>query len=368
MFVQDGDFVAEVASMGHGLQMWLQTIWFVSRTPTDGIVVLDEPDVYMHPDLQRKVFRLIRRRFAQSVIATHSVEIMAEADPGQILIADKSRARSVFANTEPAVQLLVDQLGGVHNVHLARLWSAKKFLLVEGKDISFLRHFHSLLFPEAEIPIDAIPSLPVGGWGGWAYALGSSMTLRNAVGERVVVYCVLDSDHHTPGQIKERYKEARARGVHLHVWSQKELENYLVHPGAIRRTIAARLKEKEPPNEEEVVAEALAICELEKDDVTQGIAAEIMTEDRRLGAGAFKVAQQRLSELWKEPGNRLRTVSGKQILAKLSEWSQREYRVAFGAIGLCRKFAEKELDAELVTVLESIEHGAPFPEGLRQLS
>jgi hypothetical protein len=46
MYVQDGDFVAEVASMGHGLQMWLQNIWFVSRTPTDGIVVLDEPDVY----------------------------------------------------------------------------------------------------------------------------------------------------------------------------------------------------------------------------------------------------------------------------------------------------------------------------------
>ena len=106
MFVQDGDFVAEVASMGHGLQMWLQTIWFVSRTPTDGIVVLDEPDVYMHPDLQRKVFRLIKRRFAQSVVATHSVEIMAEADPGQILIADKSKPRSVFANTQPAVQSL----------------------------------------------------------------------------------------------------------------------------------------------------------------------------------------------------------------------------------------------------------------------
>jgi AAA ATPase domain/AAA domain, putative AbiEii toxin, Type IV TA system len=227
MLVRDGDFVAEIALMGHGLQMWLQTIWFVSRTPPEGIVVLDEPDVYMHPDLQRKVFRLVKRRFSQSVIATHSVEIMAEADPGQILIADKSKAKSVFANTEPAVQSLVDRLGGIHNVHLARLWSAKKFLLVEGKDVSFLRHFHRLLFPDAEIPLDAIPSLPVGGWGGWAYALGSSMTLRNAVGDRVVVYCILDSDFHTQTQIENRYKEATARGIHLHVWSRKEFENYL---------------------------------------------------------------------------------------------------------------------------------------------
>lgn len=75
--VRDGDFVAEVGCMGHGLQMWLQTIWFISRTPTDCTVVLDEPDVYMHPDLQHKLFRLTRARFRQSIIATHSVEIMA---------------------------------------------------------------------------------------------------------------------------------------------------------------------------------------------------------------------------------------------------------------------------------------------------
>jgi hypothetical protein len=293
---------------------------------------------------------------------------MAEADPGQVLIADKSRSKSVFANTEPAVQSLVDQLGGVHNVHLARLWSAKKFLLVEGKDLSFLRHFHSLLFLDAEIPIDAIPSLPVGGWGGWAYALGSSMTLRNAVGERVVVYCLLDSDYHTPKQIEDRYEEAKARGVHLHVWSRKELENYLVHPRVIKRVITARLKEKEPPTEEEIDAKVLAICELEKDDVTQGIAAEIMAEDRRLGAGAFKIAQQRVAALWKKPENRAKTVSGKQILAKLSEWSQHEYGIAFGASGLCRKFAEKDLDSEVIAVLESIERNAPFPDDLRKPS
>jgi hypothetical protein len=81
LLVTDGDFVAEVAWMGHGLQMWLQTMWFIAKTPAESTVVLDEPDVYMHPDLQRKLYRLIKTRFAQAIIATHSVEIMAEADP-----------------------------------------------------------------------------------------------------------------------------------------------------------------------------------------------------------------------------------------------------------------------------------------------
>jgi hypothetical protein len=153
--VRDGDFVAEVGWMGHGLQMWLQTIWFLSRTPSECSIVLDEPDVYMHPDLQRKLFRLARGRFRQSVIATHSVEIMSEADPSNILMVDKKEKRSRYANDEPGVQLLIDRIGGIHNVHLARLWSARKFLLVEGKDLSLLRQFHSILYPDAELPLDA---------------------------------------------------------------------------------------------------------------------------------------------------------------------------------------------------------------------
>lgn len=69
LLVCDGEFAAEAAWMGHGLQMWLQTMWFLRRTSSQDIVVLDEPDVYMHPDLQRRLLRLLRGRYAQSVIA-----------------------------------------------------------------------------------------------------------------------------------------------------------------------------------------------------------------------------------------------------------------------------------------------------------
>ena len=211
--VRDGDSVAEVGWMGHGLQMWLQTIWFLSRTTPECTVVLDEPDVYMHPDLQRKLFRLTRGRLRQRIIATHPVEIMAEADPGNILIIDKKERRSRYANNEPGVQVLIDQTGGVHNIHLARPWSARKFVLIEGKDVSLLRHFHSTLFPNVELALDSIPALPIGGWSGWTYAVGSSMTLRNAVGDRITTYCILDSDYHSEEEIRERYSEAENRGL-----------------------------------------------------------------------------------------------------------------------------------------------------------
>ena len=59
---------------------------------------------------------------------------MAEVAPSEILIIDRASEASVYANSEPVVQSLIERFGGVHNIHLARLWTAKRCLLVEGKD------------------------------------------------------------------------------------------------------------------------------------------------------------------------------------------------------------------------------------------
>ena len=60
LHMRDRDFVTEVYNMGHGVQMWLQTMWFLSCAEYASIIVLDEPDVYMHADLQRQLIRLLK--------------------------------------------------------------------------------------------------------------------------------------------------------------------------------------------------------------------------------------------------------------------------------------------------------------------
>lgn len=72
LLIRDGRFVAEVGWVGQGLQSWLQTLWFLSRTGTDDTVVFDEPDVYLHADLQRKLSRFLKRSYSQTIVATHS--------------------------------------------------------------------------------------------------------------------------------------------------------------------------------------------------------------------------------------------------------------------------------------------------------
>jgi ABC-type multidrug transport system ATPase subunit len=85
LMMADDGFVAEISNFGHGLQMWLQIVWFISRTSSEDIVVLDEPDVYMHPEQQQKLVHFLRERFHQTILSTHARPIIESCDEVDIL-------------------------------------------------------------------------------------------------------------------------------------------------------------------------------------------------------------------------------------------------------------------------------------------
>ena len=360
LLVTDSDFTAEVAWMGHGLQMWLQVMWFLARTELRSCVILDEPDVYLHADLQRKLIRLVRGRYQQTIIATHSVEIMAEVEPENILVIDRRRSESKFASTLPAVQRVVEKIGGVHNLHLARLWSSKKCLLVEGKDISIMRRWQAALFPETAEPLDALPNMSIGGWGGWQYAVGSSMLLKNAGGDTIKVYCVLDRDYHSPDEVAKRRQEALQRGVQLHVWLRKEIENYLLVPSVISKLIHELKRPNGAGPTEEEVAEALSrLADGLRDETQDALATELHASDRAGGVPrANRLARERVEQAWRTFDEKIALVSGKAMLSGLSAWSQATYGVSLSAARLAASVGGGDVPREVAEVLTGIEGGA----------
>jgi len=100
LMLMDDGFVAEAANFGHGLQMWLQIIWFVARTPMDSVIVLDEPDVYMHPEQQAMMLLLLRDRFTQCLLSTHSEQIINACDPDELLRLHRTLAVSKHGTSQ----------------------------------------------------------------------------------------------------------------------------------------------------------------------------------------------------------------------------------------------------------------------------
>jgi AAA15 family ATPase/GTPase len=356
LIVRDTDFSAEVGWMGHGLQMWLQIMWFLSFTKKDDIVILDEPDTYMHADLQRKIIRLLlEKQYKQLIVATHSIEIISEIEPENILVVDKTKQTSRFTNTIPAVQKLIDNIGAVHNIQLMRLWKCKKCIFVEGEDLTILKPLHSTLFPKAEIPIDMIPNTPIGGWSGWKYAIGSSMFLKNNADETIYVYCILDSDFYTKNQIEDRLKEAEKKGVKLHIWERKEIENYLIVPKAISRIINLETNLDIRADEPKIIEQIEMICDNLRFDTFNNISNEIRKENPRESEKANKKANEIVEEHWNSLDGKLTLVSGKEVLARLSDWSQAEYHVSLSSKKIAKEMREEEILSEMKKVLQAIE-------------
>jgi predicted ATPase len=52
----------------------------------------------MHPEMQLKVLKIVRSMFKQVVIATHSIEIISNVSPRNIIAIDKKSRQMKYAN------------------------------------------------------------------------------------------------------------------------------------------------------------------------------------------------------------------------------------------------------------------------------
>jgi len=358
LIVRDSDFAAEIGWMGHGLQMWLQTMWFLAKSKVESTVILDEPDVYMHADLQRKLIRFLKARYKQVIIATHSIEIISEVEPENILIIDKKRHASNYANSVPAVQGLLNRIGSIHNLGLARLWSSKKLLLVEGKDIGILKRIQDTLFSNQSDPLDIIPRSSIGGWSGWQYVIGADFVLKNGLKQDINVYCILDSDYHSENEIEERTKEAQSMGILLHIWKKKEIENYLLSPAAIYRIIKRNKRTSQALTLQIVIDKLDEIGESMKTGITDKFANELQSKNRKWQPStANQKAREKVETLWKE---KLDVVSGKEVLNNLNNWCNREFKTSVSTNGLARELTSDEMPDEMKVVISAIENNREF--------
>jgi hypothetical protein len=204
--------------------------------------------------------------------------------------------------------------------------------------------------------------MTIGGWGGWNYVIGSSMLLKNAGGEEIVIYCIFDSDYHTPDEIKERLKSATIHGVQMHIWARKEIENYLLVPKAIKRIISSSIaKGAASPNKDEIIEHIDKIAETLKDSTFDSMANEFLIQNRLGGAtNANKLARERIDKAWKTHEGRLSIISGKSVISRLSDWSQSKYGVILSSHKIARELLISEIAPELVYVVKAIEDNQKF--------
>jgi putative ATP-dependent endonuclease of the OLD family len=124
----------DILSCGTGLQSMmilsiLQT-YIKLRKDDNFILLIEEPEVYLHPSLQRKMINTLLKisERNQTILTTHSPIIISKIDKENIHCVNK--VKGVTHLVEPTVDNIVDELG----VQISDILNKQAVVFVEGKD------------------------------------------------------------------------------------------------------------------------------------------------------------------------------------------------------------------------------------------
>ena len=109
MFCQEYGRTRELYWCGFGFQIWCQLLTHISRASDDTILMMDEPETYLHPRVQQQLLGIVRQNGAQVIMATHSATMIATAQEGEVVAISREHRQSM-RYTETGTRLC-EQLG-----------------------------------------------------------------------------------------------------------------------------------------------------------------------------------------------------------------------------------------------------------------
>lgn len=207
--------------------------FFLRHDVSNAIVVIDEPELHLHPELARLLIRTMQsiRSGNQIVLATHNSEIIDEAGRDRVVYVARDPATrkaivTAATNESETITKLRDLFG-----YSGYIGVAKNMVFLEGTNSSADRKTFSYLFPEHGskikfVPAQSVENLP---------KINSAVMaiLESSLGW-MKFYLIRDRDF-LPTSIAQSYME-RGQGK-LHVLSRCHIENYLLDSQIISQTL-----------------------------------------------------------------------------------------------------------------------------------
>ncbi len=350
---------------GFGFQVWCQLLTHIVGARESTIFVIDEPEIYLHADLQRALVSIVRELGPDIVMATHSTEIMAEADPSEIVLVDKSRRSGERLNTIESLKGAIEKVGSIQNITLARLARTRKVLFVEDEyDHVLLRRFaRQLGFEELGSGMD-VTAVKSGGFSSWGKISALGWGLEKALGESLYLGAVYDRDYYCDEEISMVLGELNRTVTIAHVHGRKEIENYLLGPGALERALRAAVAERARRTGEAVpdIADLRPILETVTDAYKDSVQGQYVGRRveylRKTGKDASTLVAEALADFerrWRELDTRLEMVPGKTVLADVRKLLQDRYSVSMTDYRIISAYRPAEIPSDLREFLTKLD-------------
>lgn len=365
MFCPEERHPREICWSGYGFQVWCQMLTFIVKASDASLLVIDEPDIYLHSDLQRQLVALLRELGPDILIATHSTEIIAECEPTSLLNINKRKSTASRVRDVSQLKRVFAALGSNLNPTLTQLAKTRRVVFVEGLDFQLLSPFaraHGLprLANRADFAVVKTEGFNP------RRAIDLAAGIEKAVGGRVLRAVVLDRDYRSDAELAEIQAELSRNGFKVHIHRRKEIENYLLVPRVLQGALENRLREKArrtgtPVKPAPDIVALLGECmEHFRHDVFAQLLARFSEFKKRSAAHLDQATvnaelSRDFERRWSEPDGRESMVPGKEVLGRLNAKLQDEYGVTITDGQIAGQFSRNTTPADVADLLEMLQ-------------
>jgi len=338
----------ELIWAGDGLQIWLQILFHLWRERERSTIVLDEPDVYLHPDLQRRLARLTVVLEKQVIVATHSLELLAELGSDTAVAIDRSDRRAKRLGARTGVEDAAGIIGSGLAFGMARAFTKPVVLCLEGKDRSLVSRLASNLGHIRLASEQGIAPLSLSGFSDYQRVLNFATTMKQ-LEYSGTIFVVLDRDYRDDKTVAQVVESLRKVQVRCHVWQRKELENYLLVPQLIGRAVGIS-----PEEAKDLLSRVLTSMHDESRE--RWVAQRFRLRERNLDEGKVMTDASRSFELaWSSSEDRVSIVPGKAALAKLCAEVHSKFRVSLSSRKLAGLATPADIQPEVKALFAEVE-------------
>jgi len=367
MFCSESRNDREIFWAGFGFQIWCQLLTHLSRAADYSLTVIDEPEVYLHPDIQRQLLGLLRDTNVDVLLATHSTEILGEADPSEILLIDKLKRSAKRLRDVEGVQQALDTIGSVQNITLTQLARTKKILFVEGfGDYKIIRRFAKNIGLQELFSGSEITAFESGGFSSWERVKSLAWGLQRTLGADIRIGAVYDRDYWCDDQVDLTVRELRGNLHFAHIHNRKEIENYLLIPSAIERALKKQICERNSRSgaslelDETVEIILKNITNDQRIDSQSQYVGKYIEYVRSAGSGSDQAtltasAIRGFEEKWTDLNSRLKIVGGKQTLKDLRTYVSGKWSVTLTDIRIIDEIQEPEIPEDMRELIQTLE-------------
>lgn len=299
------------------------------------------------------------------LLATHSVEILGEADPSEILLVDKSQKSARRVRDIEGVQQALDKIGSIQNITLTELARNRRLVFVEGlNDYRILRRFAKILGYNELAAGSGMTALESGGFDSWPKVQALAWGFRNTIKSELSIAAIYDRDYRSEDESNSLKTSLEEEIKLAHFHQSKEIENYLLSPQVLERAVKKAIEEraKRMGLKSSLEFNIVEILESVTNEFKSACQAQYISKycayfkpSGRDPATLTRESLDIFDNNWSSMKSRLEIVPGKDVLRSVREHFQKSYGISLTDFRILDCYNADEIPQDLKTLLVQLE-------------